>query len=159
MALKWCTKLDVVWKRCPIDFEGHSLNFWVTQDKNRQFWPELKILFEFTDGYEMMHKARCCIEEVPYCFSRSPIKFQRHIGRKIEDLNPIWVRLLGQLQLSNPSDLPCSFKKMHLTMSSAKWQRFYPHQCIDNSNMMHTSHSWLKINNGLRLRVRVRKIW
>ena len=36
----------------------------------------------------------------------------RQIGRshrlkKINDLNPIWVRLLGRSQLSNPSDLPC----------------------------------------------------
>ena len=33
MALKWCPKLNVVQKRCPIDFEGHSSNFKVTQDK------------------------------------------------------------------------------------------------------------------------------
>ena len=33
-------------------------------------WPQ----FEFTDGYEMMHKAWYSIEEVSYCFSRSPIK-------------------------------------------------------------------------------------
>ena len=26
---------------------------------------------------------------------------------KINHLNPIWIRLLGQSQLSNPSDLPC----------------------------------------------------
>ena len=28
----------------------------------------------------------------------------------MDDLNPIWVRLLGQSQLSNPSDLLCSLK-------------------------------------------------
>ena len=105
---------------------------------------------------------RCCLEEVPYCFSRSSIKFQGrtrqkiaafdrnwvfpdcnsslnspmdlkrcpkldvikkacpmvfqerlstkfqgHTGWKVDDLNPIWVRLLGRSQLSNPSDLPC----------------------------------------------------
>ena len=44
---------------------------------------------------------------MPYCFSRSSIKFQGHTGRRIDDLNPIWVRLLGRSQLSNPSDLPC----------------------------------------------------
>ena len=41
------------------------------------------------------------------CFSGSSIKFQGHTGWKIDDLNLIWVRLLGQSQLSNPSDLPC----------------------------------------------------
>ena len=58
----------------------------------------------------MMHKAWCSIEEVPYYFSGSSIKFQGHTCWKIDDLNPIWVRLLGRLQLSNPSDLPCCEK-------------------------------------------------
>ena len=44
---------------------------------------------------------------MPYCFFWSSIKFQGHTGWKINDLNPIWVRLLGRSQLSNPSDLPC----------------------------------------------------
>ena len=55
----------------------------------------------------MMHKAWCSIEEVPYCFPRPSIKFQGHKGQKIDDLDQIWARLLGRLQLSNPSDLPC----------------------------------------------------
>ena len=55
----------------------------------------------------MIHKAWCCIEEVPYYFSRSYIKFQGHTGWKIDDLDQIWARLLGRSQLSNPSDLPC----------------------------------------------------
>ena len=72
----------------------------------------------------MMHKAWCSIEEVPYCFARSSIKFQGNTGWKIDNLNPIWVRLIGRSQLSNPWDLPCSFKKMYLEMSSAKWHSF-----------------------------------
>ena len=55
----------------------------------------------------MMHKAWCSIEEVPYYFSKSYIKFQDHTGWKIDDLDQIWARLLGRSQLSNPSDLPC----------------------------------------------------
>ena len=51
-------------------------------------------------------KPWCSIEEVPYCFVRSYIKLQGHTGWKIDYLNPIWVRLLGRSQLSNPSDLP-----------------------------------------------------
>ena len=35
-----------------------------------------------------MHKAWRSIEEVPYCFSRSSIKFHSHTGGKIDDLNP-----------------------------------------------------------------------
>ena len=35
-----------------------------------------------TNGYEMMHKAWSSIEEVPYCFSRSSVKFQGHTEQK-----------------------------------------------------------------------------
>ena len=49
---------------------------------------------------------------MPYCFMGSSIKFQGHTGWKIDEFNPIWVRLLGLSQLSNPSDLPCYFLKM-----------------------------------------------
>ena len=81
------------------------------ETKNLRFWPEfsvsgLSLKFEITDGFKMVYKAWCSIEEVPYYFSRSPIKFQGRAGRKI-DLNLIWVRLLDRSQLSNPSDLPC----------------------------------------------------
>ena len=44
---------------------------------------------------------------MPYCFLGSSIKFQDHTGWKIDEFNPIWVRLPGQSQLSNPLDLPC----------------------------------------------------
>ena len=54
-----------------------------------------------------MQKAWSSIEEVPYCVLVSSIKFQGHTAWKIADLNPIWVRLLGRSQLSNPPDLPC----------------------------------------------------
>ena len=56
-----------------------------------------------------MHKPWCGTEKVPCCFSRSSIQFQGHTGRKIEDLNRIWVRLLGRSQLLYPSDLPCLY--------------------------------------------------
>ena len=44
--------------------------------------------FEFTDTYEMMHKAWIGIEAVPYYFSRSSVKFQGHTGRTIDDFDP-----------------------------------------------------------------------
>ena len=37
----------------------------------------------------------------------SSIQFLVHTDWKINDLNPIWVRLLGRSQLSNHSVLPC----------------------------------------------------
>ena len=56
--------------------------------KNRRIWPRLGVSglllqFEFTDGYEMLHKAWSSMEEVPYCFWRSSVKFQGHAALKI----------------------------------------------------------------------------
>ena len=38
----------------------------------------------------MMHKAWSSTEEVPYCFSRSSIKFQGHLALKIVEFDPNW---------------------------------------------------------------------
>ena len=73
---------------------------------------------------------------MPYCFFGSSVKFQGHTGWKIVDLNPIWVRLLGRSQLSNPSDLPC------FSRSSVKFQghaalkivEFYPNWAFPDCN-------------------------
>ena len=35
----------------------------------------------------MMHKAWSSIGEMPYCFSRSSVKFQGHTGQKIDDFD------------------------------------------------------------------------
>ena len=40
---------------------------------------------------EMMHKDWCCLGEVPYCFSRSSVKFQGHPANKNVDFDPNWV--------------------------------------------------------------------
>ena len=51
----------------------------------------LWLQFEFTYGNEIMHTAGSSIEEVPYCFPRSSIKFQGHTGQNITDFDPNWV--------------------------------------------------------------------
>ena len=69
---------------------------WISRShgaKNRRFWPELSISgqqlqFEFTEGFEMMHKAWCNVQEVPYNISRSSIKFQGHMAEK----SMIWIQ-------------------------------------------------------------------
>ena len=61
--------------------------------QNRQFWPKLRGLwshFEFTNGYKIVHKVWSSIEEEPYCFSRSSVKFQGHTGHKFADFDPNW---------------------------------------------------------------------
>ena len=50
----------------------------------------LQLKFEFTFDDEMMHIAWCCLEEVPYCFSRSSVKFQSHTALKIVEFDPNW---------------------------------------------------------------------
>ena len=64
--------------------------------KNRRIWPRLGVSglllqFEFTNCYEMMHKAWSSIEEVPYCFSRSSVKISRSPGSKNRRIWPKFV--------------------------------------------------------------------
>ena len=122
MATKWWTKLEVALKRCPIVFQGHPPNFKVTWGKKSSILTRTECFRTVTPVWihwwiEMMHKVWCSIEEVPCYFLGSSIKFQGHTGWKIDDLNPIWVRLLGRSQLSNPSDLPC------LNIGHGKWRK------------------------------------
>ena len=60
---------------------------------NHRIWPRLGVSglwlqFEFTNGYEMLHKAWSSIEEVPYCFWRSSVKFQGQAALKIMEFDP-----------------------------------------------------------------------
>ena len=78
--------------------------------KNRRFWSELSVSglylqLEFTDGYEMMHKAWSSIREVPYSFSRSSVKFRGHTGPKFADFDPNWVFPDCNSSLIAPMDL------------------------------------------------------
>ena len=83
--------------RSSVIFQGH------TAKQNRRFWPKLGV--SRLVNSKMMHKEWRSIEEVPYYFSMSSMKFQGDTDWKIDDFNPISVRLPGQSQLSNPSDL------------------------------------------------------
>ena len=73
--------------RSSVKFQGH------TAKKNLWFWPKLGVSglllkLEFTNGYEMIHKAWSSIEEVLDCFWKSSVKFQGHTAKKIIDLDP-----------------------------------------------------------------------
>ena len=50
----------------------------------------------------MMHKAWSSIEEVPYCFSRSSVKFQGHIALKIVEFDSNWAFLDCNSSLNTP---------------------------------------------------------
>ena len=66
----------------------------VDAQKEEVFFPYLLITLrsyvEFSDGIEMMHKAKCSIEEVPYCFSRSSVKFE---GLTAKQNHRFWSKL------------------------------------------------------------------
>ena len=101
--------------RSSIKFQGHT-----GQKCDRQFRPKLSVSglqrqFEFTNGFEMMHKAWCSTEEVPYCFSRSSIKFEALMDRKIDDLNPI---------LSKITRLVAAIKSLRFALFYTLWITF-----------------------------------
>ena len=58
----------------------------------------------------MMHKAWSSIEEVPYCFSRSSVKFQGHIALKIFEFDPNWAFPDCNSSLNSPMAMKCCTK-------------------------------------------------
>ena len=80
MMQKACSSVEEV----PYCFSRSSVKFQRHMGKNVNFDPQsvsaMYLQFEFTDGFEMMHKTSCSIEEVPYYCSGSSIKFQGHTG-------------------------------------------------------------------------------
>ena len=96
MDSKWCTKLDVVEKKCPIVFRDHQSNSKVTLAEKST----IRIQFETFRLVAAIKSLRFALFEIIHQISRSH-------GLKNRWLNPIWVRFLGWSQLSNPSELPC----------------------------------------------------
>ena len=116
----------------------------------------------------MMHKAWCSIEEVPYNFSGSSIEFWGHTGWKIDVSNPIWVRLLGRSQLSNPSDLPCSNFGPILTSWNGSnlgfpgiSQRTHGGNGLQLCRLMYPDHlqNWLVYGHGLLIFLILALFW
>ena len=70
----------------------------------------LYLQLEFTDGYKMMHRARSSIVEMPYCFSRSSVKFQGHTALKIIEFDPKWAFPDCNSSLKSPMAMKCCTK-------------------------------------------------
>ena len=58
----------------------------------------------------MMHKTWSSIEEVPYCFSRSKVKFQDHTAVKIIQFDPNWAFPDCNSSLVSPMAMKCCTK-------------------------------------------------
>ena len=65
MDLKWCTKLDVVQKKCPIVFRGHPSNFTVTRAEKLTIW----IKFEITRLVAAIKSLRFALLHVGWLLS------------------------------------------------------------------------------------------
>ena len=64
MALKWSTKLDGAWKRCPIIFWGHPSNFkviWEKIDNLNPFWVRLLDRLQLSGPSDL---PCCCVGSV-----------------------------------------------------------------------------------------------
>ena len=93
IATKWCTKVEVAWKRRPVVLQGHPSNFKATWDKTpiligierfRTVTPVWIHPWLWNDAHW------CSMEEVPYYFPRLSIKFVGHAWQKIVDFDPNW---------------------------------------------------------------------
>ena len=58
----------------------------------------------------MMHKAWSSTEEVPYCFSRSYVKFQGHTALKIFEFDPNWAFPDCNPSFNSPMAMKCCTK-------------------------------------------------
>ena len=58
----------------------------------------------------MMHKAWSSVEEVPYCFARSSVKFQRRKALKIVKFDPDWAFPDCNSSLNSPMAMKCCTK-------------------------------------------------
>ena len=58
----------------------------------------------------MMHRAWNSIEEVPYCFSSSYVKFQGHTALKIVEFDPNWAFPDCNSSLNSPMAMKCCTK-------------------------------------------------
>ena len=71
--------------RSSIKFQGHM---WQKSPIFTQIVHFRTVTPEFTNGYEMLHKAWNSKGQMSYCFPRSSIKFQGHAGQNITDFDP-----------------------------------------------------------------------
>ena len=97
---EWLPMTEVVMSMQKVKVRGQ-------RSRSQRSWPHLAVSgpllqFELTNGDEMMHKAWCCLGEVPYCFWRSTVKFQGHTAKKIVDFDPNWAFPDCNFSLNSP---------------------------------------------------------
>ena len=112
MHKAWCSieEVSYCFSRSYVKLQGHTAKKIVDFDPNWAF-PDCNSSFsEFTDGYEMMHRAWSSIVKVPYYFSRSYVKFQGHTALKIVEFDPNWAFPDSNSSLNSPMAMKCCTK-------------------------------------------------
>ena len=95
--------------RSYVILQGHTAKKIIDVDPIWVF-PDSWLQLEFTDGYEMVHRAWSSIVEAPYCFSRSYVKFQGHTALKIVEYDPDWAFPDSNSSLNLPMAMKCCTK-------------------------------------------------
>ena len=90
--------------------QGQRSKVKVTEVTTQIFVSGLLLQFEFTYDDEMIHIAWCCLGEVPYCFSRSSVKFQGHTALKNVEFDPDWAFPDSNSSLNSPMGTKCCTK-------------------------------------------------
>ena len=99
MATKWCTKLEVALKRCPIVFEGHPSNFKFTSKKKSSILTQIRRFRTVTQGLKnrrfesnmsKITRPVAAIKSLRFACSRSFAKFQGHTTQNIVEFEPDW---------------------------------------------------------------------
>ena len=106
MATKWCTKLEVALKRCPIVFQCHPSNFKITRLSKSSNLTQIGRFRTVTPVW--IHRWLWNVTQSLKQQRRDALLFSKVIHQ-------IWrshgtkhrFRTIGRSQLSNPSDLPC----------------------------------------------------
>ena len=70
-----------MFSRSYVKLQGHTAQKILNLDPDLAF-TDYNSSLNSPNGYEMMHKAWSSMEKVSYCFSRSSVKFQGHMGQK-----------------------------------------------------------------------------
>ena len=106
MHKAWSSIEEVTYcfSRSSVKFQGHTALKIVEFDPNWAF-PDCNSSLNSPMAMKLCIKAWSSIEEVPYCFSRSFVKFQGHMGQKIADFDPNWAFPECNSSLNSPMAL------------------------------------------------------
>ena len=116
MGMKWCTKLEVAQKRCPIVFQGHPSNFKVARlqkSSNLTLIGRFRTVTQVSihqwlrnDSQSLKWNRRGAV----LFLTRSYVKFQGHTALKIVKFDPNWAFPDCNSSLNSPMAMKCCTK-------------------------------------------------